>query len=112
MPDTLDRLKPALAGRHTIDRKLGRGGMAAVYLATDLKHHRPVAIKVLRPELAAALGAGMLDSTAAYFDLVLDLTGVWWHEVRMRGLPYSSPTPASRRSIPSSTNQIVPRSTA
>jgi hypothetical protein len=44
-------------GRYRIDRELGRGGMAYVFLAQDLKHHRPVAIKVLRPELAQALGA-------------------------------------------------------
>jgi serine/threonine-protein kinase len=56
MPDTLARLKAALADRYTLQRELGRGGMATVYLAEDLKHHRPVALKVLRPELAAALG--------------------------------------------------------
>jgi predicted ATPase len=51
-----DRLRTALAGRYHIDRELGRGGMATVYLAQDLKHDRPVAVKVLRPELAAGLG--------------------------------------------------------
>jgi pimeloyl-ACP methyl ester carboxylesterase len=56
MPDTLDRLRAALADRYTIQRELGRGGMATVYLAEDRKHHRPVALKVVRPELAAALG--------------------------------------------------------
>src|SRR5437867_2178985 len=54
--DPLARLQAALAERYTIERELGRGGMATVYLAADLKHHRPVAIKVLKPELAAALG--------------------------------------------------------
>src|SRR3989440_6219604 len=54
--DPLARVQAALAGRYTIERELGRGGMATVYLARDLKHHRKVAIKVLRPELAAALG--------------------------------------------------------
>ncbi len=49
-------LEQALAGRYTVGRELGRGGMAYVYLAQDLKHRRPVAIKVLRPELASALG--------------------------------------------------------
>src|SRR5712691_2178424 len=49
-------LNTALAGRYTIERELGRGGMATVYLANDVKHRRPVAIKVLRPELAAAVG--------------------------------------------------------
>src|SRR5437870_6530926 len=54
--DLLARLQAALADRYTIERELGRGGMATVYLAQDLKHHRRVAIKVLKPELAAALG--------------------------------------------------------
>jgi len=56
MPDDLVRLKEALADRYAIERELGAGGMATVYLAEDLKHRRPVAIKVLRPELAASLG--------------------------------------------------------
>jgi serine/threonine-protein kinase len=55
--DQLAFLQVALTGRYTIERELGRGGMATVYLAQDLKHRRPVAIKLLRPELAAALGA-------------------------------------------------------
>jgi serine/threonine protein kinase len=50
-------LAAALAGRYRIERELGRGGMATVYLARDLKHDRPVALKVLRPEIAAILGA-------------------------------------------------------
>jgi len=54
--DLLARLQAALGHRYTIERELGRGGMATVYLAADLKHHRRVAIKVLKPELAAALG--------------------------------------------------------
>jgi serine/threonine-protein kinase len=57
MPDVFDRLKEALSDRYTIEREIGSGGMATVYLAEDLKHHRPVALKVLRPELAAVLGA-------------------------------------------------------
>ena len=52
----LARLQSALAERYAIERELGRGGMATVYLAQDLKHHRRVAIKVLKPEVAAALG--------------------------------------------------------
>ena len=49
-------LTSALADRYTIERQLGQGGMATVYLAEDLKHHRQVAVKVLRPELTATLG--------------------------------------------------------
>jgi serine/threonine protein kinase len=49
-------LAEALSGRYTVERELGRGGMATVYLARDLKHDRPVALKVLHPELAASLG--------------------------------------------------------
>jgi len=56
VPDVFTRLQAALADRYTIERELGRGGMATVYLAEDRKHHRLVAIKVLKPELAAALG--------------------------------------------------------
>ena len=54
--DVLSRLKSALTDRYRIEREIGSGGMATVYLAEDLKHHRKVAIKVLRPELAASLG--------------------------------------------------------
>jgi eukaryotic-like serine/threonine-protein kinase len=50
------RLSAALAGRYVIEREIGQGGMATVYLAQDVKHHRKVALKVLRPELAATLG--------------------------------------------------------
>jgi serine/threonine-protein kinase len=56
MPDRLEQLKAALSGSYEIDRELGRGGMATVYLARDLRHNRQVALKVLRPDLAAALG--------------------------------------------------------
>jgi len=52
-----ERLETALAGRYKIERKLGEGGMATVYLAEDIKHKRKVAIKILRPELAAVIGA-------------------------------------------------------
>src|SRR5437870_2297517 len=55
--DILDRLTASLADRYSVQRELGRGGMAIVYLAVDRKHERPVALKVLRPDLAAALGA-------------------------------------------------------
>ncbi len=57
MTEITARLSTALADRYKIERHLGEGGMANVYLAEDLKHHRKVAVKVLRPELAAVLGA-------------------------------------------------------
>jgi serine/threonine protein kinase len=53
MSDALERLTAALADRYRIERELGAGGMATVYLAQDLRHDRKVALKVLRPELAA-----------------------------------------------------------
>ena len=57
MPELLERLQRALADRYRVERELGEGGMATVYLATDLRHDRAVALKVLKPDLAAALGA-------------------------------------------------------
>jgi len=55
--DPVERLSSALAGRYTIEREIGAGGMATVYLAADLRHDRMVAIKAVRPELAASVGA-------------------------------------------------------
>jgi serine/threonine-protein kinase len=57
MTDPITRLNAALEGRYIIERELGEGGMATVYLAADLKHERKVAVKVLKPELAAVVGA-------------------------------------------------------
>ncbi|HEX9691488.1 MAG TPA: protein kinase [Gemmatimonadales bacterium] len=57
MAHVTDQLKGSLADRYAIERELGAGGMATVYLAEDLKHKRKVALKVLKPELAAVLGA-------------------------------------------------------
>jgi eukaryotic-like serine/threonine-protein kinase len=57
LSDSYSRLRSALSERYRLERELGRGGMATVYLAHDLKHDRPVALKVLRPEIAAALGS-------------------------------------------------------
>src|SRR5882724_7685162 len=57
MPELQERLRIALADRYALERELGRGGMAVVFLARDPRHDRAVAIKVLRHEIAAALGA-------------------------------------------------------
>jgi serine/threonine protein kinase len=57
MPTTLEQLSATLADRYHIEREVGQGGMATVYLASDLKHGRKLAIKVLRPDLAAVIGA-------------------------------------------------------
>ena len=57
MSDAIQRLNVALEGRYRVARELGAGGMATVYLAEDLKHERKVALKVLKPELAAVVGA-------------------------------------------------------
>lgn len=54
--DHLERLNTALAGRYALERELGRGGMATVYLADDVKHHRKVALKVLHPGLSSLIG--------------------------------------------------------
>jgi serine/threonine-protein kinase len=69
--DVLERLKSALSDRYTIERELGSGGMATVYLAEDVKLHRKVAVKVLRPELAAALGP---DRFVQEIDIAAKLT--------------------------------------
>ena len=55
--ELIESINHALADRYRIERRLGEGGMATVYLAEDLRHHRKVALKVLRPELAAVVGA-------------------------------------------------------
>src|SRR6476619_15308 len=52
-----DQLERGLAGRYHLERELGQGGMAVVFLAQDLRHDRKVALKVLRPDLSAAIGA-------------------------------------------------------
>ena len=56
MPDPIAALREALQDRYAFERELGRGGMATVWLAGDVKHDRPVALKVLHPELASSLG--------------------------------------------------------
>ena len=57
LEEQLEKLKSVLAGRYDIVEPIGAGGMAVVYLAEDLRHHRKVAVKVLRPDLAASLAA-------------------------------------------------------
>jgi len=57
LTETVKGLQAALADRYVLERELGRGGMATVYLAHDLKHNRPIALKMLHPELGAVLGA-------------------------------------------------------
>ena len=57
MSDPVARLNAALEGRYAVERQLGEGGMATVYLAQDLKHNRPVALKVLKPEISAVVGS-------------------------------------------------------
>ena len=64
MNDSLDRLASALSDRYRIESELGAGGMATAYLAEDVKHHRKVAVRVLRPELAAGLGAVLMGVLA------------------------------------------------
>ena len=57
VPAQAEQLRSALSDRYAIERELGRGGMATVYLARDLRHDRPVALKTLHPELALNLGS-------------------------------------------------------
>ena len=93
--EVLVRLRQALADRYTIKREIGSGGMATVYLAHDLKHERKVAVKVLRPELAAGC-----DSTCAsrYWQLTSNAAGsaclggkCRWRRSHLRS-SYSSPS--------------------
>src|ERR1044071_3466657 len=57
MPEFQPRLQAGLSGRYSLERELGQGGMALVFLAKDLRHDRKVALKVLRPEISAEIGA-------------------------------------------------------
>ena len=74
MSNQLARLTAAFGDRYRIDRELGAGGMATVYLAEDLKHNRMVAVKVLKPELAVAIaGNGRTSSRRAHRCLLTGL---------------------------------------
>ena len=55
--EVLDRLRKALEGRYSVERELGHGGMATVYLAEDIRHRRRVALKILRPDISATIGS-------------------------------------------------------
>ncbi len=85
--DALKHLTAAWVDRYEIQEEIGAGGMATVYLAEDLKHHRKVAVKVLRPELAAVLGAERF---------VQELLGYGFRMPRAsaggRGIPYRRST--------------------
>jgi serine/threonine-protein kinase len=70
MSANLTPLNAALSGRYTIERELGAGGMATVYLAHDVRHDRKVALKVLRPELSAILGAARFLTEIKTFIMV------------------------------------------
>src|SRR6266704_3279 len=72
VPDLLETLRDALAQRYAVERELGRGGMATVFLAEDVKHHRQVALKVLHPDIAEAIGVQDLERHLA---VVLDVLG-------------------------------------
>ena len=56
MTDLLEQLRSDIGDRYRVDREIGRGGMSTVFLAQDLRHNRPVAVKVLHPQLAVSLG--------------------------------------------------------
>jgi serine/threonine-protein kinase len=68
MADLLDRLRTALADRYAVESQIGRGGMATVFCARDLKHDRLVAFKVLHPELAATVGTDRFQALLAKYE--------------------------------------------
>ncbi len=81
MTDQVSRLNVALEGRYSIERQLGEGGMATVYLADDLKHERKVALKVLKPELAAVVGAERFLADAMLVSMLKTRSRVSWRLV-------------------------------
>ncbi len=85
MSDIATRLTTALADRYTVTRELGQGGMATVYLAHDIKHDRDVAIKVLHPDLGAALGGERFLTEIRFIKpparATMSVVLEWWTEV-------------------------------
>jgi len=85
--DVLSRLRSALAGRYTLERELGRGGMATVWLAEEQHPRRHVALKVLDPAIAQALGP---DRFLREVDLAASAwTAFWLPDLRLRGLTHA-----------------------
>ena len=103
MSNILNRLEAALASHYRIERELGRGGMATVYLARDLRHDRPVALKLLHLELAATLGperflklgeilylSGQYDESIAQSQRALELQPNFPWALTTLGLSYAA----------------------
>ena len=84
MSDPVSRLNAALEGRYAIERELGEGGMATVYLADDLKHERKVALKVLKPELAAVVAITVGPPSFGRGCLLVQHCSREWTEPRLR----------------------------
>ena len=82
MPDPIARLNAALEGRYRIEREVGEGGMAIVYLAADLRHERNVAIKVLKPEWHAHSGGWAPDSKNVVYSRDRDFGDIYVIEPR------------------------------
>ena len=85
MSERLEQLTAALAGRYTIEKELGQGGMATVYLAQDVRHHRAVAVKVLRPDLAAVRRLGLGRAVEAAEELERPIDQVDLHRRNRKG---------------------------
>jgi serine/threonine-protein kinase len=106
-----DHLNAALAGTYVIERVIGRGGMATVYLARDLKHQRQLALKVLDPELGAVVGAERLQPVIADFGIALAVSNAGGQRVTQTGLSLGTPqymSPEMTRGAPTTgSNRFV-----